>query len=182
MSKSNLTEIWRPVVGYEGYYEVSNLGQVHTLARIILGGKGYALRFCKGRILKLQKHRDGHLFIILHRDGKHKTYWIHRLVLEAFIGACPENMQCRHFPDRNPENNNIENLQWGTIQENANDRIVHGTTTKGKSFMTEEGKAKIAQSNRTRVCTDETRKKRSLNAFRLNRERVRRKSWCGRQA
>jgi hypothetical protein len=52
---------------------------------------------------------------------------VHRLVLEAFVGPCPIGMQCRHFPDPNPANCNLKNLQWGTPMENTEDKRVHGT-------------------------------------------------------
>ncbi len=65
--------------------------------------------------------------------------YIHRLVLEAFIGPCPEGMECRHFPDRNPANNNLSNLHWGTVSENALDRAIHGTNPTGENH----GRAKL---------------------------------------
>jgi hypothetical protein len=58
--------------------------------------------------------------------GKIKAFYVHRLVLEAFIGPCPEGMECRHL-DGNPKNNRLDNLYWGTGKENATDRVRHGT-------------------------------------------------------
>ena len=52
---------------------------------------------------------------------------IHRLVLETFIGLCPKEMECRHL-DGNRGNNNVNNLRWGTVSENAKDAIRHGTS------------------------------------------------------
>ncbi len=64
---------------------------------------------------------------IKHESGEYKNRLAHRLVLEAFVGPCPQGMECRHFPDSTPSNNNLCNLSWGTPVENAADRKVHGT-------------------------------------------------------
>lgn len=80
------------------------------------------------RQLKPQKVRS-HYAISVSRG---KTMYIHRLVLEAFVGPCPSGMECRHFPDRNPSNNCLDNLQWGTPLENNHDRFFHGTSNKGE--------------------------------------------------
>lgn len=67
-------------------------------------------------------------------SGKFKT-GLHRVVLLAFVGLCPEGMECRHL-NGNPSDNRLENLQWGTRQENANDRKRHGTTVTGEKSPT----------------------------------------------
>ncbi len=59
---------------------------------------------------------------------KGRAYLVHRLVLLAFVGPCPEGMQCRHYPDPDPSNNHVGNIRWGTPKENAEDRKEHGTT------------------------------------------------------
>jgi hypothetical protein len=70
--------------------------------------------------------------VLLRRAGeKERNVTVHSLVLEAFVGPRPDGMQCRHFPDRNPTNNRVSNLSWGTPLENANDRRVHGTIACG---------------------------------------------------
>jgi HNH endonuclease len=61
------------------------------------------------------------------------TRFVHRLILEAFVGPCPPNMECRHFPDRDPANNALTNLQWGTKKQNQADRIFHGTDKRGEA-------------------------------------------------
>lgn len=66
---------------------------------------------------------------------------VHGLVLTAFVGPCPNGMECRHYPDGNPANNHVENLRWGTPTENQRDRILHGTSAMGErntqAIMTE---------------------------------------------
>ena len=65
------------------------------------------------------------------RGGKYRTCYVHRLLSEIFNGPCPEGMECRHL-DGDPENNNCNNVKWGTRLENARDRVVHGTSGKGE--------------------------------------------------
>lgn len=55
-----------------------------------------------------------------------------RLVLEAFVGPCPEGMEACHFPDRDPANNQLENLRWDTHQANMVDKATHGTSLRGE--------------------------------------------------
>jgi hypothetical protein len=77
-------------------------------------------------------HRRESVCVDLHKgDGSRKRFLVHRLVLLAFVGPCPEGMECRHFPDRDVTNNNLDNLQWGTKEENAADKVIHGTTNRG---------------------------------------------------
>jgi hypothetical protein len=66
---------------------------------------------------------------------------IHRLVLEAFVGPCPEGMECRHHPDRDPANNRLENLRWGTRTENVADMKRDGTQFVARGELC--GKAKL---------------------------------------
>lgn len=73
----------------------------------------------------------GYLKLQVRGPSGRKLRFVHRLVLEAFVGPRPRGMVCRHFPDRNPSNNRLDNLQWGTCRENAADKKVHGTTTPG---------------------------------------------------
>lgn len=68
----------------------------------------------------------GHLTVSLYQDGKRFPKLVHRLVLEAFVGPCPEGMEACHFPDPNPGNNRLDNLKWGTPKENAEHRAIHG--------------------------------------------------------
>lgn len=74
------------------------------------------------RLRPHQQHR-GHCAVDL---GRKATRFVHRLVLEAFVGPCPEGQQCRHL-DGNPLNNQLSNLAWGTPRENHADSVRHGT-------------------------------------------------------
>ena len=104
-----MTEIWKPVVGYLGFYEISNLGRVKSLKDNL--GRDREL------ILKPQKRKDGYFTIELKRSTK----FLHRIVAEAFIPN-PENKPQVNHKDSNRENNQTGNLEWVTASEN----ILHG--------------------------------------------------------
>jgi hypothetical protein len=119
-------ERWLPVVGWEGY-DVSDLGRVRSWwnrkARLCLNREP--------RIRKLTLHVEGYMHVGLSSNRIQRGHKVHRLVLEAFVGPCPEGMQCRHL-DGNPSNNRLENLCWGTPIENWDDKVRHGTRTREK--------------------------------------------------
>lgn len=117
-----MTERWLPVVGYEGLYEVSDLGRVRSVRR--LG--------TDGRVLRLNSRNDfGHLAVSLSKKNKRSTQHVHTMVLTAFVGPCPEGKEACHYPDRDPANNCLINLRWDTRQGNAIDSIKHGTIATG---------------------------------------------------
>jgi hypothetical protein len=118
-------ENWRAVVGFEGLYEVSDLGHVRSLNRIVNSFPGLT-RVAQGRLMRLQPRRSGHLCVGLCRDGRRRLVNVHRLVLEAFVGPCPDGMECCHN-DGDATNNRVENLRWDTRSENFLDRGRHGT-------------------------------------------------------
>lgn len=134
-------ERWKDIPGYEGLYQVSNHGRVKSVARKlacperanIKGGR----RAVSEKILSQSVHR--YCSVSLSRGGIVETALVHRLVLLAFVGPCPDGMMCRHFPDRRTTNNRIENLSWGTNLENRDDMIIHGTRNGwGKKYVISE--------------------------------------------
>jgi hypothetical protein len=116
-------EIWRAVPGYEGLYEVSNLGRVQSLdRRIELGGNGYGGSYVKpGRILRHLINTHGRHQVTLCRDGRQRLYLVHRVVAQAFIGHCPDGLCVLHWDD-DPDHNHLSNLRYGTLSENQYDR------------------------------------------------------------
>lgn len=125
-------EEWRAVVGREGEYEVSDLGRVRSLDRVITvpdnrWGGTRTLRL-RGRVLKPGTNTHGYLFVMLGRDHERT---VHRLVLEAFAGPCPEGLEALHGPGGKLDNR-PQNLSWGTREKNMGpDRVRDGIDSNG---------------------------------------------------
>lgn len=121
-------EEWRPVVGYEGRYDVSNLGRVRSVDREVLTRWGPRLR--KGKILAASiNQRTGYRVATLSdKQSGRKLYYalVHRLVLEAFVGPCPPGMECCHG-DLDRSNAALSNLRWDTRSANTIDAVNHQT-------------------------------------------------------
>ena len=108
-----MKEQWKPIEGYEGLYEVSNLGEVKSLNYRRTG---------KEKLLSPGKNSNGYLFVNLSKNGVGKPFEINRLVWETFIDKIPPKWDVNHL-DENKENNHLENLEacshgdnirWGT--------------------------------------------------------------------
>jgi len=114
---TNLQEIWRPIQDYKGLYEISNLGNVKSLSRLIKKNDKvvYAL---KEKILRLTINQYGYVTVLLTRDKKEKRFRVHRLVAEAFLQEDPIKTIVNH-KDRNRSNNHASNLEWCTQKENV---------------------------------------------------------------
>ena len=118
-------EEWRDVVGYEGLYQVSNIGRVKSMGWTVAGPNGSTCRR-QGRIIKQSIKRDGYCQVRLYRDKTHKDWRVHRLVALAFIGEGGERQYIDHI-DGNRTNNAVDNLRWCTPSENTNYAICRGT-------------------------------------------------------
>lgn len=126
-------EEWRPVVGYEGLYEVSSHGRVRSLDRFRPHPTNERLTLVRGRVLKLKRRqRTGHLTVTLQNAGRSYPF-VHGLVLAAFVGPRPEGMECCHN-DGNPANNHVSNLRWDTHAANLADMVRHGTRVQGQQI------------------------------------------------
>lgn len=113
-----MIEIWKDIIGYEGYYQVSNLGNVRSLDRIIKNKNNKDI-IRKGKILKPGvKHSS--LFVNLNKNSKMKGYKIHKLVMLMFVGERPKDMHICHN-DGNFKNNRLDNLRYDTAKENKKD-------------------------------------------------------------
>ena len=113
-----MSEIWKDVIGLEGIFQVSNMGRIRSLdkyANVCGGGK----RLVKGRILKPTKLQNGYYEAQFHHKGERIIYLLHRLVAIHFIDN-PLNLPEVNHKDENPQNNNVENLEWCTSKYNAN--------------------------------------------------------------
>ena len=109
-------EIWKDINGYEGVYQVSNLGRVRSLDRFVNSVNGK--RKVKGQIMNFTT-RSGYNVLILRKYNIKKSKQVHRLVAEAFIQNTNNKPFVNH-KDFNRKNNNVENLEWVTQKENVN--------------------------------------------------------------
>jgi hypothetical protein len=118
---------WKPVVGWEGLYEVNAVGDVRSVDRTVIFSRlGRPVRRpIPGQILAQGVRSGGHLGVVLCRAGERQSVLTHRLVLEAFVGSPPEGMVCCHN-NGVPSDNRLENLRWDTPISNAQDALRHG--------------------------------------------------------
>ena len=122
---------WLPVPGYEGIYEVSDDGRVWSVRRPHPESMKVPERwgiikpqYIGGHVLQQSINRYGYPKISLSKNGKIKNFMVHRLVLEAFVGPCPEGMEACHRND-DPTDNRLSNLRWDNHQSNIDERESH---------------------------------------------------------
>lgn len=113
-----MKEIWKDIIGYEGLYQVSSEGRVKSLKRKVQHSI-CGMKTISERILRPATDKNGYLTVDLYKDGKRKTYKVHRLVAQAFIPNPLGLPQCNH-KDENPSSNYAENLEWVSAKENCN--------------------------------------------------------------
>lgn len=113
-----MEEIWKEIPNYEGLYQVSNLGNVRSMDRYIVGKDGIPQKR-KGVLMQKQVINSGYLVVGLRKDGKKKTKLLHRLVASAFIEN-PNSLKYVNHKDENKSNNCASNLEWCTPKYNAN--------------------------------------------------------------
>ena len=139
-----MEEVWKDVVGYEGSYQVSNLGRVKSIDRNIKG------QHFPEKIMKQQENRYGYKTVSLSKKGKHTRAFVARLVAIAFIPN-PDNLPCVGHKDDIPskENNTVENLYWTTFEDNnktPNRRMRLSKSLKGREFS-EQTKRKMSENH-----------------------------------
>lgn len=105
-------EEWRDIAGYEGLYQVSNMGRVRSLDRYV-PHKTFGTKFCRGHIMATHKTSSGYLAVNLCKGNKYKTFDIHRLVAIAYIPNTDGLPEVNH-KDENKLNSNADNLEWCT--------------------------------------------------------------------
>lgn len=118
-------EEWRDIPGWEGYYQASSLGKIRSVDRVIVQSNGSTREFA-GRVLKLHEDRNGYIKVLLHRGKRKKNDYVHRLVMIAFKGPCPDGHEVCHN-DGSRSNNCVANLRYGTRSENILEKQAHGT-------------------------------------------------------
>lgn len=117
-------EIWKDIKSFEGYYQISNLGQVRSLTREVKRSdlkKG----FYESRILKLAKDQKGYLRVVLTKESKRKTFKVHRIVCDHFLSDSIDGKEINHL-DGDKTNNAWYNLQICSSSQNAIHAIKTG--------------------------------------------------------
>lgn len=118
-----LSEEWRPVVGYEGSYEVSDSGRVQGLDRILHTAQGPKRH--QGKLLALRPHPSGYLQVSLRGARGPQTALVQTLVMASFVGTRPDGMYICHN-NGCPTDNRLANLRYDTPSANSRDAVKHG--------------------------------------------------------
>lgn len=124
-------EIWRPVLDYEGLYEVSSFGRVRSFDKHVKNGSPIG-RTISSRVLRTPLNGQGRRTVVLYKNGTKKSRNVYKIVAEAFLGACPSGMIVRHKNGDCTDDMSC-NLIYGTHKENTHDRIAHGAMFYGEN-------------------------------------------------
>lgn len=154
-----MTEQWKPIKGYEGIYEVSNLGRVKSVTRMCWNGSVWWKK--PEQMIKPQPShkRNNYVYIGLCKHGKPKTLKLHRLVATAFVPNPHDYPQVNH-KDENVLNNTADNLEWVTAQQNCDygnhncnlrDSVRRSAKFKAASKLREKKVAQIEGTNVVKV-------------------------------
>ena len=138
-----MQEIWKDVKGFEGFYQVSNLGRVRSLDRIAVS-ENRSTQKIKGAIKKVKVGKNGYYMVMFYKDSKYKCAYVHRLVAQAFIPN-PDNLPQVNHKDEIRTNNCVDNLEWCDSKYNNNygtkiDRLMG-------HYVSDETKEKIRKAN-----------------------------------
>lgn len=122
-----MKEIWKNINGYEGYYQVSNLGRIKSIERDVYKSNGKIHLHKKERIKKPKHTKDGYLSVTLSVNSHDKTFTVHSLVANAFITKpqSNESLEINHI-DTNRKNNVVSNLEWVTHAQNVKHSAILG--------------------------------------------------------
>ena len=154
-------EVWLPVVGYEGFYEVSDLGRIRSLGRVETMRNRWGsltVRTKRGCLMKASPNHNGYPAVWLYDAGGNVVgKLVHRLVAEAFIGPIPDGMDVAHN-DGTRTNARLENLRITTRADNCADKEIHGTVQRGE------------RSSRAKLSADAVREIRDANGAKTQKE------------
>lgn len=114
-NKAKDDELWKPVKGYEGLYEVSNYGNVKSIRKNAV-------------LSQIVNKNNGYCYVGMYKDGKNKKLLVHRLVAETFINNADNKKTVNHL-DGNKQNNAVSNLEWATYSENHKHAFKNGLKT-----------------------------------------------------
>lgn len=112
-----MEEIWKDIKEFEGYYQVSNLGRVRSVDRIVYDTVRNRYRLLKGKVLIQRDNGHGYLGVMFCKEHIIYNKYVHRLVAEAFLPN-PDNLPSVNHKDENKANNRVDNLEWCTFYYN----------------------------------------------------------------
>lgn len=141
-----MEEIWKPVIGFDGLYEVSNLGRVKSI------------KFNKEKILKPQDNGRGYLTVHIRNFEYDKKHYIHRIVAETFLEKKDGKNEVNHI-DCNKNNNCLNNLEWCTKEYNFIHKMINQRQPKGE----ESGNSKLTEKDILEI------RKSSVNSYELSK-------------
>jgi len=148
-------EVWRDVVGYEGLYKVSDHGRILCVDTVVKFANGYGIK--REQEMGLVTRDDGYLAACLTKNGKRKTFYVHRLVAAAFIPN-PDGLPEVDHIDADRANNMLSNLRWVTSKENCQHTIELGHARPFKGFKYKELHERAMRARRRPVIRDDGRR------------------------
>jgi len=165
-----MDERWMPAYGFAGRYEVSNLGRVRSVPRAVV--RNGRVRNYPGRILKPFRHH-AHYKVSLYGDNKRgREVFVHRIVLESFVGPMPAWATLVRHLDDNSLNNRLDNLKYGTHTQNAHDAVRNGVHPETRRTHCKYGHPLDGMTRKGRYCkTCAIAKQRRLKAQKKLRAR-----------
>lgn len=125
-------EQWKDIKDYEGLYQVSNMGRIRSLDRLVKGGYG-CQKLIKGKIIKPYEAPSGYYKLSLYSHRKREMVYVHKTVAENWLPN-PDNLPCINHKDENKKNNSVDNLEWCSYSYN--------NTYNGKQKITAEKTSK----------------------------------------
>jgi len=161
MAENNALERWLPVPDWVDY-EVSDLGRIRSWKKSCQRPNETLPRMLVAQVM------EGYHRVDLRYPGRRRSAFVHRLVLEAFVGPPSEGHQCRHLNGRR-DDNRLANLAWGTAAENSRDKRRHGTCSRGER----NGNTRISEETARQILAHEGTHADAARAFGVSRRTAR---------